>query len=273
VLILNTLTGPVSVDLSSFSKPTLQGFASDAAAAAALPVGSMYYNNGTGTVKVVLNYNTPYYVFTQANYSCMYTRVPAGYNTTSWRLEAWIYYVDGTGTSGTKYASILDIRAISNWSFTNYVVFTISQNSIPTIVVPGATAAQMGEFGTKTVPKNTWSHVVWQCSASTGLMTFVNGQLSAQTGYVPPWNTSSTYLCFGCFVNLRTTAFYHFVGRIGQLLLRTGLNVPQYPAAGFTPPPNLAEVATGQSDVLYLMQHKFASLTQPSGSVVVESSA
>jgi hypothetical protein len=251
--------------------PTLTQYASDAAASDALPLGSLYYDSN-GFVKTVwyVDYNAKYYVLSQANKSFMYTNVSTGYNTTSWRLEAWLYYVNGTGVTGNRYATIIDARAPSDWTNSDFMIFNITDSGQPGIVTPTGTAAQMGWNGTLTVPTNAWSHVVWQSSPSTGLMTFVNGQLSAQTGWVAPWNTSSGALCLGATVDMQQGSFYRFEGQISQLLLRTGASVPQYSAAGFTPPNNLAAVASGQSDVLYLMQHGFANLTMPSGCLVTE---
>jgi hypothetical protein len=251
--------------------PTLTQYASDAEASADLPLGSLYYD-ANGFVKTVfyVDYNAHYYELSDANKSFMYTSVPTGYDTTSWRLEAWLYYVNGTGVTGNKAATIIDARAPSGWTNSDFMIFNITANGYPGIVTPTGTAAQMGWNGTLPVAQNVWSHVVWQSSPSTGLMTFVNGQLSAQTGWVAPWNTGSGFLCFGTTVDMQQGAFYRFEGRMSQLLLRTGANVPQYPAAGFTPPQNLAAVASGQSDVLYLMQRNFVNLTMPGGCLVTE---
>jgi hypothetical protein len=222
-----------------------------------------------------LNYNTPHYDFSLANHSFMYANVaPGSYDaSTQWRVEAWVYYISGSGSGSNAYATILDNRAVQNWSNDHFMVINIWQDK-PAIVSPDATSEEQFGYltGTQTVPQNQWSHIVWQCSPSTGLMTFVNGVLSVQTGFSPGWNNQSGNLCFGATVDFQQGEFYHLNGSISQLLFRAGASVEQYSASGFTPPADLSAVASGKTDVVYLMQHGFQNLTVPSGCTVLETS-
>ena len=150
-------------------------------------------------------------------------------------------------------------------------MLNIWDDKVACVSPEGASLSDFGKDATLTVPKNQWAHIAWQCSPSTGLMTFINGVLAAQTGFKPSWNTSSGNLCFGGTVDMQQGDFYHLNGSISQLLFRAGATVEQYPAGGFTPPPNLTAEANGKTDAVYLMQHGFVNLKQSPGCLVLES--
>ncbi|MEY4456983.1 MAG: Concanavalin A-like lectin/glucanase superfamily, partial [Bacteroidota bacterium] len=164
---------------------------------------------------------------------------------------------------------IMDNRAKENWNNTNFFVINIWKDK-PAVVSPAGTSlTQFGLDGTQTVPKNQWSHICWQYSQD-GFNTFVNGVLGASTDLSADWNNTSGMLCFGATVDFQQGDFYHLEGSISQLLFRAGGSVDLYPTSGFTPPANLTSVASGKTDVVYLMKHGFQDLLKPDGCVVLE---
>jgi hypothetical protein len=202
----------------------------------------------------------------------MYTSTLNSYSASNrWKVETWIRLRSAVLNG---YGTVLDTRSYPSAGGSDWFIFLIwggSNGNFPAIWTPSGGQGvnyNAGPF----VKTNDWSHVVWQCSPSTGLQILVDGVL-AQTfsGQTPTFGVATNF-CFGNVVDQVSNAgnwALRLNADVAQLMVRVGGTVDMY-ANGYTPPQSLSFVGQDKSDMVYIMPRDFKNMTLPANQVIQE---
>jgi hypothetical protein len=201
----------------------------------------------------------------------MYTSSLNTYSASNrWRVETWIRL--RTAVLG-GYGTVLDTRSFPSAGGSDWFIFLIwggSNGNFPAVWTPSG-GVGVSYNTAPFVKTNDWSHVVWQCSPSTGLQILVDGVLAQTIAQNPTFGVSSDF-CFGNVVDQVSNAgnwALRLDADVSQLLVRVGGSVPMY-TDGYTPPQSLSSIAQNASDTVYCMPRNFKNMTLPANQVVDE---